>query len=136
MIPSRTWLLWLIGCAALGALGQCLAGPDAGRCALDGITIEPLNAVDVRLRGEDETRSFHSVHCAVTWIAETGGIADEIIVRDEVTGSLLTAERALFVRDVAAPRRLHIYKDWAAALKHTTTAAQAVRLPGPGTCER
>jgi hypothetical protein len=95
------------------------AGPG---CASDGVPLE--GAPRVRIADADGTaRTFCSIGCAVRWLRVCGRPATSVEVTDEVSGALVDAATAFFVRSpvIAQPAtgdRMHAFRNEADARRH------------------
>ena len=108
---------------ALGGVSLRRSGP--GRCALDGLAIEPLYRVRVDER-DGESRVFCCIRCAELWLAQAEP-PRAVFVTDEASGEEIPARQAWFVRSSvvtqpATMNRIHAFKNRADAERHAATA--------------
>jgi hypothetical protein len=114
-------LAGLILLAATAVVGSRLRHPPAGRCALDGVAVEPRYRV--RVGGHE----FCCVRCAELWLGRREAGGQPVRVTDEATGREIDAASAYFVRSmvVTAPAtgcRVHAFADRADAERHAESA--------------
>ena len=122
-LSPKSW--GLVACltlaAALPLCGHWLRGPRGPACALDGLAIDPTYRVLVTdQRGE---HAFCSPRCAQLWIGKQTQPPIAVHVTDEVSGDLLDAASAWYVRSpvVTVPatgNRLHVFRARADAVRH------------------
>lgn len=120
----RRLALWFGLVAALAAYSRAEVGAQRKlRCSLDGNRIQSTYQVDL-VSGGKVLESFCSIACAHQWpdIPPTAHWQ----VRDEVTGRVLDAARAHFIRSrvVTVParrERTHVFAHWADAELHAQT---------------
>jgi hypothetical protein len=122
----RIGLVCLAALALLPMIGHWARRDRAGRCALDGVKIEPLYAVRVR-DAEGADRDFCCPICAELWLGRQAAPPRIIYVTDETTGDRLDARRAFFVRSsvVTVPTtgsRVHAFAAEADAVRHADAA--------------
>jgi hypothetical protein len=129
------FLLGLALVAALPLAGRALRGPQAPRCATDGVPLTQ-GAPVVRMAFEKPPeREFCCVRCAEAWLAATGTKALRVRVTDSVSGAGIEGERAWFVRStvVAQPAtgdRVHAFVDEQDARRHVEVY-RGLLLDGP-----
>ena len=92
------------------------------QCALDGIAIVPIYAVEI-VDGRRQKHRFCCVRCAEYWLAREPSPPSEIYVTDEVSGRLFEASEAFFVRssvvtNAVTGNRIHAFEDHADAESH------------------
>jgi len=108
----------LASLAGLAAVGQVLTGSFSTRCAMDGRRIEWIYTVTVHFSDHTQ-KAFCSVRCAASFLG-TGEKAATVEVRDEISGRILSAERAHFLRSRVGSEPpydgVHVFADWAQAL--------------------
>jgi hypothetical protein len=120
-MTSKHLALWFALVTALGLHGRLqIRAEHSLRCAMDGARIEPIYQVDL-VRAGSVVRSFCSMACARAWPEVLPGAYWQL--RDEVTGSLIDAERAHFVasRVETVPSRhesVHVFTHWEDAQAH------------------
>lgn len=129
MRPSRGTLAFVAGLLLLGALPvvrHWAWRPPPGRCALDGVAIEPLYRVRVQdARGRDH--EFCCVRCAELWLGRGREPPRAVFVTDEASGREVDAAAAHFVRSgvVTTPttgNRVHAFATSADAARHAEVA--------------
>jgi hypothetical protein len=137
MNTTRARLLGLLAgltlVAGLPLAGKWLRRHRSSRCALDGLTIEPLYRVRVVEQGE--SHSFCCVRCAAGWLARRGRQPDAVLVTDETSGAELDARSVFFVHSpvVTNPitgNRVHAFASRAEAEEHARGFGGVV-LTGP-----
>lgn len=116
MKHARTLLLVLLG--LLVVVGAPFAGrwarrQQAPRCALDGMTIEPLYRVRIVDR-RGAAHDFCCIRCAVAWLKRDGEAPQAIRVTDEASGAQINAEHAHFavsavVTNPVTGNRVHVF---------------------------
>ena len=119
--------LWLLGACAAVVVGLPLAGRwlrprSVGRCALDGLKVEPLYQVRV-VEAAGESRLFCCVRCADRWLATVDARPAAVYVTDEATGDEIDAAMAWFVKSAVVTNpvtrnRVHAFRDRADAEAH------------------
>jgi hypothetical protein len=129
MVQHRWWISALIGLVAVALLpvaGHWIRGRRAGRCALDGMAVQPIWRVRVVNR-EGEADEFCCIRCAEVWLQRMKSRPEAIFVTDEVTGREIDSSRAYFVRStvVTMPHtgnRVHVFHQKAESEKHAAVA--------------
>ena len=117
----RGLFFWFCACLCLALASRWeVSRARQVRCGLDGTAMAPIYRVDLLLHGEVREH-FCSVRCAREWPEAVDGATWR--VRDEVTGEVLDATVACFVRSsvvTVAPRkaRTHSFKKWSDAMEH------------------
>ena len=130
---------WIAGGAglllavALPVIGHLARRAPAGRCALDGVAIEPRYRVRVREDGRDY--EFCCVHCAELWLGRQAPRSRTVFVTDEAGGREIDAASAWFIRSavVTTPttgNRVHAFATRADAERHAESAHGRL-LTGP-----
>jgi len=132
-MKPRPWIIHiaaLLVAAGVPFLARWARRSGGGRCALDGVRIDPVYRVQVRAENAD--RSFCCIWCGETWLARTAAADQrrrkpEVTVTGEDTGEPLDADHALYVRSlvVTTPttnNRIHAFSSRAAALRHAESA--------------
>jgi len=120
-MKRRRLVVWFAFVLALSLLSRwSLHGRRAERCSLDGARIVPIHRVDLVLDGR-VSESFCCVRCASEWPDVPAGASWQ--VRDEVSGRVIDAGKASFVRSpiVTVPARqdrTHVFERWADAMGH------------------
>ena len=123
------WITGLIGlllAAALPGIGHLARRVPAGRCALDGVAIEPL----YRVRVEDDQGRDHEfccIHCAELWLGRQQAKPRAVYVTDEAGGREIDAPSAYFVRSAVdttptVGNRVHAFARRADAERHAAAA--------------
>jgi hypothetical protein len=137
MRPTRGTLAFVAGLLLLGALPvvrHWAWRPPPGRCALDGVAIDPPYRVRVHdARGRDH--EFCCVRCAELWLGRRREPPRAAFVTDEATGGEIDAAQAHFVRSsvVTTPttgNRVHAFASPADAARHAEVARGRL-LTGP-----
>jgi hypothetical protein len=121
------WFWWASLLVALSAVVLPWLGSRSRRqrlpeCALDGIAIVPIYAVEI-VDAERQKHRFCCVRCAEYWLAQQTSPASEIYVTDEVSGQLVEAGEAFFVRssvetNAVTGNRIHAFENRADAEGH------------------
>jgi hypothetical protein len=110
----------------LAVLGAWMRRGDRGRCALDGVRIEPRYRVRV-VDAEGTGREFCCVRCARRWLEDQKAAPRAVYVTDEASGQEVEADRAFFVRSavVTTPtsgNRVHAFARRGDAEHHAAAA--------------
>ena len=92
------------------------------QCALDGIAIVPIYAVEIVDAGRQKHR-FCCIRCAEYWLAQEPSPPSEIHVTDEVSGQPIEASDAFFVRssietNAVTGNHIHAFENRADAEGH------------------
>ncbi len=108
MKHARTLLLVLIGLVVV--VGVPIAGrwarrQQAPRCALDGMTIEPLYRVRIVDR-RGAAHDFCCVRCAEAWLKRGREAPQAIRVTDEAGGAQIDPEHAHFAASAVVTNRV------------------------------
>jgi hypothetical protein len=116
MTPGRWFLAvaWLAIVVGLPLLGHALRRPQQGRCAVDG---EPVDGTSL---------DFCCLLCAERWL-ESAPPPRAILVTDEISGQMLPANDAYYVRSSvvtqpATGNRVHVFARRSDALRHAKEA--------------
>lgn len=120
------WALALTAVAAVGlpTLGKWYRRQRQQRCALDGAPIEPIYAVEI-IDADESQRRFCCIRCAEYWLARQPDFGREVRVTDEVTGRMIEAQEAFFVRSAvvtnhATGNRIHAFRTCGDAQEHAS----------------
>ncbi|HWB09544.1 MAG TPA: hypothetical protein VG826_09980 [Pirellulales bacterium] len=124
---KRFWwasILVAISAAVLPALGTWSRRQTLPQCAVDGVAIVPIYAVEI-VDAKGEKRPFCCVRCAEYWLAQEPLPPNEIHVTDEVSGRPLDAGEAFFVRSSVVTNdvtgnRIHAFENRADAEGHAS----------------
>ena len=129
MKGSRSWptlhrCLLVLALAAAGSfifLNGCDRG-KAGRCAYDGLDINPLYEVQFVMK-DGETLRFCSIICAREAFSQAKERIESVLVTDEVTGRKVSADKAFFLESsvVTVPHvnnRIHAFASEQDAVRH------------------
>jgi hypothetical protein len=111
---------WVIGLVYLGVLAVLpLAGHWARRgadrsCAYDGGKIEPVYRVRI-VDGQGRDFEFCCIRCAERWLGREKSAPRAVHVTDEVSGEVVEASRAFFVRSLVVTNamtgnRVHAFR--------------------------
>ena len=119
------WITGLIGlllAAALPGIGHLARRVPAGRCALDGVAIEPLYRVRV-VDGAGGSHIFCGIRCARRWIDRQGERPRTVYVTDEAGGAEVDAGSAFFVQsgvltNPITGNHIHVFRDRERAEEH------------------
>ena len=125
----RRWIIGLIGLVVVAALpvaGHWIRGQRTGRCAFDGMPIEPIWRVRM-LNRQGAADEFCCIRCAELWLERGNLVPAAIYVTDEVTGREIDSSLAYFVRSsvVTTPHtnnRIHVFQEKAESEKHAMSA--------------
>lgn len=123
LIVQGIGLLIIIG---LPVLGTWLRRQSNAGCALDGIHIDPIFEVRI-IDAENMERRFCCLECARWWQSLQKREPKRVLVTDEVSGRLLDAEAANFVRSgvITNPttgNRVHVFQNRFDAQRHAETS--------------
>ena len=112
---------WMPAAGALVALSLLPVAADAmrgnaGRCAFDGVSVDPAFRVTV-----GKTHEFCGVRCAQRWLERARG--GDVRVTDCTTGAMLDAQDAWYLHTYAgwrdgAPDTIRVFSSRAAAQRH------------------
>lgn|SRR5487761_1159857 len=119
---------WLVSLAvALVAVGLPCLGTWGRRqnlpqCALDGLAIEPIYAVEI-VDARRQRRRFCCIRCAEYWLAHDSTPPVLVQVTDEVAAHTVDAAEAHFVRssvdtNAVTGNRIHAFADRGDAQAH------------------
>ena len=108
--------------ATLPLAGKAFRGERPDRCHTDGVTLVEAPRVRV-VMADGAPLAFCCVRCAQEWLEATGGAPSRVLVTDAISGELVDAAEAFFVRSrvyaqPATGDRVHAFADRAAAEKH------------------
>ena len=126
MTSSLRTTLALVAVIAVSAVlplaGAVLRGPRAERCQTDGVSLLEAPRVHV-VRADGESHDFCCVRCATQWLDAIADVPQEIFVTDAISGDLVDAATATFVRSriyaqPATGDRVHAFATRAAAEQH------------------
>ncbi|HVA45363.1 MAG TPA: hypothetical protein VNH11_03160 [Pirellulales bacterium] len=81
----------------LPCLGVWMRRQQAPQCALDGVPIDAIYAVEIAGPSGNHHR-FCCIRCAEYWRAQNNSLDETVHVTDEVSGRAIPAEEAYFVR--------------------------------------
>ncbi|HET6883601.1 MAG TPA: hypothetical protein VFI31_25840 [Pirellulales bacterium] len=121
----RFWISALAVAAlsvALPVLGTWARKQRLPQCALDGVAIVPIYAVEVVARGEP-THRFCCIRCAEYWLEKESPDSAVVNVTDEVTGKPVDSADAYFVSsavvtNAVTENHVHAFADRADAEQH------------------
>jgi hypothetical protein len=118
------WASTLVAVSAvlLPWLGTWSRRQKLPQCALDGIAIVPIYAVEVVDAGRQKHR-FCCLRCAEYWLAQEPSPPSAVSVTDEVSGQPVDASEAYFVRssvvtNAVTGNRIHAFENRADAEAH------------------
>ena len=81
----------------LPCLGTFVRRQRLPQCALDGVAIDPVYAVEI-IDGQGKSQRFCCIRCAQYWLAKEPLVTGAVHVTDEVSARPLDAADAYFVR--------------------------------------
>jgi hypothetical protein len=127
MTPGRWFLAvaWLAIVVGLPLLGHALRRPQQGRCAVDGEPVDPAYGARV-VNADGTSLDFCCLLCAERWL-ESAPPPRAILVTDEISGQMLPANDAYYVRSSvvtqpATGNRVHVFARRSDALRHAKEA--------------
>jgi hypothetical protein len=132
----RSWWLWsmtgLVMVSCLAIAGHLFRAGREGRCAWDGLPIEPIYQVRLEERN-GSSYMFCCLGCAERWWDRRGQDVRGLWVTDETSGIELAAHEAHFVRSTVVTNaitgnRLHAFREERAARQHAQAARGRVML--------
>jgi len=129
MIPKSWWLSGLAGLVivtAIPVVGHLIRGDREGRCAWDGLKIEPIYQVRI-VEKPGITDQFCCLQCAEFWLERRGRKPIDIFVTDESSGMEIEASDAFYVRSAVATNPVtgdhrHVFRAFEDAKKHAESA--------------
>ena len=129
MIPNSWWLSGLAGLVivtVIPVVGHWIRGDREGRCAWDGLEIEPIYQVRI-VEKPGVTYQFCCLQCAEFWLKRRGRKPIAIFVTDGASGREIKASNAFYVRSTVATNavtgdRRHVFRAVEDALKHAKAA--------------
>ena len=117
-----TSLVVAVLAVGLPCLGTWSRRQRLPQCAVDGVAVEPIYAVEIAA-AEGQSRRFCCIRCAEYWLARNPSPSTVVQVTDEVTSQPIASQEAFFVRssvltNAVTGNRIHAFADRADAEAH------------------